>query len=66
MSRVGCIEYETVRVLPSGDSNSGLRVRIYLNLTHALNRSATPAGLRIIIFWNNFEVYTFTMLIENL
>ena len=32
-------------VIPSRDSIPGLRVSVYLNLTHALNRSVTTAGL---------------------
>ena len=31
-------------VIPSGDSNPGLWVSVYLNLTHALKHSATTAG----------------------
>ena len=31
-------------VVPSGDSNLGLQVSVYLNLAHALNRLATTAG----------------------
>ena len=42
--------------IPSGDSNPGLRVSVYLNLTHAQKHSATTAGfmtsLNIIHFLN--------------
>ena len=40
-------------VIPSGDSNLGLGVSVNLNLTHALNHSATTAGF-ILMLTNYF------------
>ena len=34
-------------VIPSGDLNPGLQVSVYLNLTHALNHSATTADYHL-------------------
>ena len=39
---------------PEQDSNLGLRVSVYLNLIHALNCSATTAGLQHILKVLNF------------
>ena len=37
-------------VIPSGDLNQGLRVSVFLNLTHGLNGSATTAGYPVNLF----------------
>ena len=41
LTRPCCVDI----VIPSVDLNMGLRVSVYLNLTHALNRCATTAGI---------------------
>ena len=35
-------------IIPRGDSNSGLGLSVYLNLTHALNRLATTSGFKVV------------------
>ena len=48
-----------VIVIPSRDSNQGLRVSVYLNWTHILNHSATTAGCHSTLMLQLFCVLAF-------
>ena len=48
-----------VIVIPSRDSNQGLRVSVYLNWTHTLNHSATTAGCHSTLMLQLFCVLAF-------
>ena len=48
-----------VIVIPSRDSNQGLQVSVYLNLTHTLNHSATTAGCHSTLMLQLFCVLAF-------
>ena len=53
-------------VIQSGDLNPGLQASVYLNLTHALNRSATTAGLNcFVIDWINEMIWEIIKLVHN-